>query len=384
MKFAIVINTYIRTDKSLKDNFDHPTLLEDFEINNTLYKTIDSINSLNIDNDDISIYVFSIAAHEDTSKDEIIKTKTEKILKDSRFKYYIYTNTDIQEYKKKYISNFFSSKGYSEIRNLGFLFPIMNNEDIIIQIDDDELLRPNYIIKTKEILNNNPNKYLITAPYEKNGTIRILGKDNLTTWKKNKAMDDDIVRLSKDNSLKECIFGFGGNMIIRKEFAQKMYYPLDIIRGEDFALLLAARLVYENGNEYANINPKNDIFKTYYCTDKDITIIHEPPYVPSEDFVFYVEKNLKRFILEWLMIKGQNVFKFEDLKKYSLYLFEMIGYDDFRAKIKEILKELKEKYDNSEYLEEELEKYFNKYSKVNRFDEYLKKQKEYIDLIKTL
>lgn len=384
MKFAIVINTYIRIDKSLKDNFDHPTLLEDFEINNTLYKTIDSINSLNIDNDEVSIYVFSIAAHEDTSKDKIIKTKTEKILKDSRFKYYIYTNTDIQEYKKKYISNFFSSKGYSEIRNLGFLFPIMNNEDIIIQIDDDELLRPNYIIKTKEILNNNPNKYLITAPYEKNGTIRILGKDNLTTWKKNKAMDDDIVRLSKDNSLKECIFGFGGNMIIRKEFAQKMYYPLDIIRGEDFALLLAARLVYENGNEYANINPKNDIFKTYYCTDKDITIIHEPPYVPSEDFVFYVEKNLKRFILEWLMIKGQNVFKFEDLKKYSLYLFEMIGYDDFRAKIKEILKELKEKYDNSEYLEEELEKYFNKYSKVNRFDEYLKKQKEYIDLIKTL
>ncbi|MBM7559967.1 hypothetical protein [Marinitoga litoralis] len=120
------------------------------------------------------------------------------------------------------------------------------------------------------------------------------------------------------------------------------------------------------------------------CFDKDITIIHEPPYVPSEDFVFYVEKNLKRFILEWLMIKGQNVFKFEYLKKYSLYLFEMIGYDDFRAKIKEILKELKEKYDNSEYLEEELEKYFNKYSKVNRFDEYLKKQKEYIDLIKTL
>ncbi|MBM7560076.1 hypothetical protein [Marinitoga litoralis] len=265
MKFAIVINTYIRIDKSLKDNFDHPTLLEDFEINNTLYKTIDSINSLNIDNDEVSIYVFSIAAHEDTSKDKIIKTKTEKILKDSRFKYYIYTNTDIQEYKKKFNSNFFSSKGYSEIRNLGFLFPIMNNEDIIIQIDDDELLRPNYIIKTKEILNNNPDKYLITAPYEKNGTIRILGKDNLTTWKKNKAMDDDIVRLSKDNSLKECVFGFGGNMIIRKEFAQKMYYPLDIIRGEDFALLLASRLIYENGNKYANINPKNDLFKTYYC-----------------------------------------------------------------------------------------------------------------------
>ncbi|WP_129408010.1 hypothetical protein [Marinitoga lauensis] len=385
MKFAIVINTYVRINEKLVDYFDHPTLLEKFEEQNTLYKTIESINNLNIDSEDeLSIYVFSIAAHEDTSRDDEIREKTKNILKNLKFKYYIYTNTDIQKYKRKYNSEFFSTKGYSEIRNQGFLFPIMNKEDIIIQIDDDELLRENYLIKAKEILINNPDKYLITAPYEKNGTIRILGEDVLNSWRKTKSMDDDIVRLSQDNSLKECIFGFGGNMIIKREYAEKMYYPLNIPRGEDFALLLASRLIYENGNEYAGITPKNNMFKTYYSPEKEITIIHEPPYVPSEDFLFYVEKNLKRFILEWLMIKGQNIFTFKDLKKYSLYLYEMIGYENFRIKIKEILNELKNKYSNVDRLEKEIFDYFDKHSKINRFEDYKKKQKEYIELVKSL
>ncbi|GAB6189367.1 hypothetical protein JCM30566_11060 [Marinitoga arctica] len=385
MKFAIVINTYIRINEKVIDYFDHPTVLEKFEKENTLYKTIKSINNLILNSEDeLSIYIFSIAAHEDTSRDDEIKSKIEKILKNSKFKYYIYTNSDIQKYRKKYNSSFFSTKGYSEIRNQGFLFSIINNEDIIIQIDDDELLRGNYILKAKEILKNNPDKYLITAPYEKNGTIRILDEDKLKSWKKSKSMDNDIVRLSQTNELKECIFGFGGNMIIRKKFAENIYYPLDIPRGEDFALLLASRLIYENGNEYALIKPNNKIFKTYYTPEKDLTIIHEPPYTPSEDFIFYIEKNLKRFILEWLMIKGQNKFTFEDLKNYSLYLYEMIGYNDFKFKIKEILRELSRISNNVNKLEKEIFEYFDKYSKKNRFEEYKKKQKEYIDLIKSL
>ncbi|KLO24681.1 hypothetical protein [Marinitoga sp. 1155] len=384
MKFAIVINTYIRVNENLVDNFDHPTPLNEFEQKNTLYKTIKSINNLNMDeNDELNVYIFSIAAHENTSHDDEIKEKTEKILKKLKFKYYLYTNTDIKKYREKYNSNFFSTKGYSEIRNLGFIFPTMNNEDIIIQIDDDELLRKNYILKAKEILTKNLDKYLITAPYEKNGTIRILGKDILKNWRKNESMDKDIIRLSKTNDLKEAIFGFGGNMIIRKEFAQKMFYPLEIPRGEDFALLLASRLIYENGNEYAGIKPKDPIFKTYYSPEKDITIIHEPPYVPSKNFIFYVEKNLKRFILEWLMIKGQNKLKFEDLKKYSIYIYEMIGYEDFKSKVKKILSELKSKYDVT-ILEKDIFDYFDEHSKINRFEEYKKKQKEYIDLLRIL
>jgi len=63
------------------------------------------------------------------------------------------------------------------------------------------------------------------------------------------------------------------------------------------------------------------------------------------------------------MIKGQNKFTFEDLKKYSLYLYEMIGYEDFREKIKEILHELREKYPNVDNLEKEIFEYFDEHSK---------------------
>ncbi|NUU98527.1 hypothetical protein [Marinitoga sp. 1138] len=384
MNFAIVINTYIRTNDNKRDFFDHPTPLNDFENKNTLHKTIDSINKLNVGkNDNISVYIFAVAAHEDVSKDGIIIEKIEKIMEGFKYNFYIYTNTDIQCCKEKYNSLFFSSKGYPEIRNQGFIFPIMNGEDVIIQIDDDELLRENYILKTKELLEKNPDKYVFTAPYEKNGTIRITGEDKLKTWKKTTSMDIDIVRFMKSPKPQESIFGFGGNMIIRKEFAEKMYYPLDVPRGEDFSLLLASRLIYENGNEYAEIKEKNPIFKSYFIYDKDITIIHEPPYEANDDFLFYVEKNLKRFILEWLMIKGQSNFKFNDLKKYSYYLYEMIGYDDYISKIYEILEELKEFYpkESIENLKKELISFYNKNYSENRFEKFKKLQKEYISLI---
>jgi hypothetical protein len=198
-------------------------------------------------------------------------------------------------------------------------------------------------------------------------------------------MDMDIIELSKDENIKESTFGFGGNMIVRKEFAEKMLYPLDVPRGEDFSLLLASRLIYENGNKYININKKQNIFRSYYISDKDLTIIHKPPVEAKKDIMFYIEKNMKRFIMEWNMFINQEELKIEDLKKLSNYLYYMIGYQDMKEYLKDILKEVEEKYtdQNTERLKEELLSFMDKWNKnnKNRFEDYKKVQRDYINFI---
>ncbi|MDN5343053.1 MAG: hypothetical protein PWP28_1928 [Oceanotoga sp.] len=386
MKNAIVINIYLTTEKGEKHPFDHPTPLEEFEEKNTFFDTLKSINELEVpENEEIKLYIFAIAANEITKKDNIIYEKVNKLMNESRFEYEIYTNTDILNLREKYKSDFFSVKGYPEIRNQGFIIPLINKEDIIIQIDDDELLRKNYFKKTVKILKENPDKFIITAPYEKNGTVRIMGEDPVKSWKKFSSMDMDIIELSKDENIKESTFGFGGNMIVRKEFAEKMLYPLDVPRGEDFSLLLASRLIYENGNKYINISKKQNIFRSYYISDKDLTIIHKPPVEAKKDIMFYIEKNMKRFIMEWNMFINQEELKIEDLKKLSNYLYYMIGYQDMKEYLKDILKEVEEKYtdQNTERLKEELLSFMDKWNKnnKNRFEDYKKVQRDYINFI---
>ncbi|GMQ56887.1 hypothetical protein AN1V17_12810 [Vallitalea sediminicola] len=383
MNFAMVINVYVDTNREKINVFDHPTDLEDFKTHNTLINTIRSVNQLKIDdNDNLKIYVFAIAANGDTTKDSNIRDEVAEVMHECKFTNLIYTNTDIIHYREITQNEFFSVKGYPEIRTLGFMIPYLLNEDIIIQIDDDELLRTDYMIYLKEVLKNNEDKYVFTAPYEKNDTIRIRTEDKLKSWKKFSSMDNDIVRLTKDDSVKETLFGFGGNMIIRREFAGKMFYPEDVPRGEDFSLLLASRLIYSNGNEEADIHKQNPMFKAYFLTNEAVTIIHEPPVEAKADFLFYLEKNLKRFIMEWNMFTNQKAIDREDLAQLSDYMSEMIGYDSMTDKVNEILNEVKNLNEfaikDVEELRYKLLEYIKEYKKVDRFTLFKTKQYKYI------
>ncbi len=386
----MVINVYFDVDESEKHVFDHPTSLDEYEIKNTFEDTIRSINTLIIPDDvELELMIIGTAANSLISHDDEILKKLQKSMELSHFNYRIYTNTDVLEDSKIYQSDFFSVKGYPEIRTLGFLYSVMHNYDIIIQIDDDELVRPKYIIKAKQLLEENPDIHLITAPYEKNGTTKITNPDPLKSWGKFSSMDRDLTHLSSDDSLKRTLFGFGGNMIIRSGFAEKMFYPKDVYRGEDFSLLLATRLTYENGNKHCSIRSKQDLFKTYYTPQYDLTIIHQPPYEAKKEFLYYLEKNFKRFIMEWNMFVNQDKFTFEDLKLSSNYLYEMFGYEDMNEKYQLIFDELKEKYPLNDVVELEIEinSYLKEYAKgssKNRFKDYQMDQANYMGLIKKI
>lgn len=385
MKFAIVINIYIDVETGANNIFDHPTPWDKFNVHNTFKMTLDSINKLVIDNrDELRLYIFAIATNENTNYDTKIRKAVGNILTNSLFSYYLYTNKDIEFLRNYSGSSFFSVSGYPEIRNLGLIIPTIMGEDVIIQIDDDELLRNNYLLRLKEILLRNPDKYIFTAPYEKNGTVEILTEDKLKSWKKYSSMNSDIKRLIKSPNLKETIFGFGGNMIIRRELASRAFYPLEIPRGEDFSFLLATRLIYENGNHVAGIKSKNPLFRAFFIPDKALTIIHKPPYEANKDFLFYLEKNLKRFIIDWNMFIHQKKLSITKLKELSLYVSEMIGFEDMGKKIDDIIKELAGQYDEIRLnkFEMSIRKHLRRYKTMDKFNQYRKNQKKYIASMK--
>lgn len=388
MNFAIVINVYIDVNESLPNPFDHPTNLIRFENENTFRATLESIKKLKTHTDDnIRIYTIASATQESRDFDELIRKKISQCFEAFPFDWLLFTNRDIQKLQLKTGCTFLSAGGYPELRNAGFILPSIMDEDIIIQIDDDELLRREYIVKLKEVLAEHPDKYLFTAPYEKNGTVRIKTEDPLISWKKFSPMDLDMVRfyVESDNA-KESLFGFGGNMALRREFAETVHYPLNVPRGEDFSMLLASRLVYENGNDAAGIEKKNKIFRSFFLPFEEMTIIHRPPSEAKKDFLNYFENNMKRFIMEWGIFIKQKGLTIPKMNELSYYIKEMIGHEDFKEYIKPIFNELYEQ-NPSDQVDEIKSRLFSLIENVeqsDRWEEFKSEQKQYIESMKKM
>lgn len=388
MNFAIVINVYIDVDETLSNPFDHPTSLIRFENENTFMTTLESIRKLKTDTtDSLRIYTVASATQQSGEFDELIREKISECFKDFPYDWLLFTNSDIRQLREKTGCTFLSARGYPELRNVGFILPSIMAEDIIIQIDDDELLRPEYIEKLNEVLTEHPDKYLFTAPYEKNGTVRIKTEDPLKSWKKFSPMDRDMVRFYvESDKARESLFGFGGNMALRREFAETVHYPLNIPRGEDFSMLLASRLVYENGNAAAGIEKENNIFRSFFLPFEEMTIIHRPPSEAKKDFLNYFENNMNRFIMEWGIFIKQKGLTISKMNELSYYIKEMIGYKDFKEYIRPIFDEMYEQYpsDQLDEMKSRLLSLIDNVAESDRWEEYKREQKQYIESMKRI
>lgn len=388
MNFAIIINVYIDIDIDVPNPFDHPTNLERFMLENTLCDTIDSINEIILDdNDQLNLYIIGTATQENRAYDNRIREEIRNCFIHCKYNYLILTNSDILSLREESDSEFFSVSGYPELRNIGFLISAIMDEEILIQIDDDELLKPMYIKKLKEVLTDHPDKYIFTAPYEKNGTVRILTEDPLVSWKKFSPMDKDMVRFYvESNELKESLFGFGGNMIIRKAFFEKIFYPTEVPRGEDFSMLLASRLIFENGNPLIGLKKGNPVFRSFFLPYEELTIIHKPPFEAKKDFLKYFENNMKRFIMEWGIFSKQTGLTKKRMEELSFYIKEMIGHDDMRLYLEPVFDELTLSYPQHfvKEIKDRLLETIIIYEKIDRWEEYKIKQKLYIKTIEQL
>ncbi|MFW6381303.1 MAG: hypothetical protein ACOCZ3_02045 [Bacillota bacterium] len=379
----MVINIYIDTEPDRKNQFDHPTSWKNFDRDNTFAATVDSLDRLKIPGDSrLSLYIPAIAAHNDRRYDRQNKEKINGVI--SRLPQFIpihiFTNTDIAGFRRRTGEKFFSTSGYPEIRNLGLILPVFNNEDVIIQIDDDELLRPNYLLRLQQILQAHPDKSLFTAPYEKEGTVRIKSEDPLACWPKYSTMDADMEKLMKEPGPVETLFGFGGNIIIRQRLARKSLYPPGVPRGEDFSYLLANRLIFENGAPGIPVGDPD--YLAYFLPDRELTIIHRPPAEARADFLSYLELNLKRFIMENNIFKNQSGLSGESLRSLSYYLSAMIDRD-MNQQLEEILQEIEGDYPSPrlERFAAGIKQFLKEYQGIDRLAKHRQQLKEYRAMI---
>ncbi len=340
MRIIVVVNCHVSARRGEPHGFDHPTALDAFAAEATLPATILSlVRAERPSGLDLACLVFALAVDGSSDHDAAIRAAVDASIEAAAgglgLPVEVLTAGDVEALAAKASPEerrFFSVSGYPEIRNLGLIEALRRGADAIVQIDDDELVPPRYFMRLDRLLRDHPDRQLFTAPYEKHGTIRITNRDDLASWPKFSSMDADMARLEKAGEPVETLFGFGGNMIIRRDFARRVFYPLGVPRGEDFSLLLAARLALAHGHGG---------LAAWFVNDPDLTIDHRPPAEAKKDFLGYLEKNLRRFILEWLELRSQDAFRPSELAALSRYQAAMLDIDDYGAKLREIYAELR-------------------------------------------
>ena len=379
-KISLVVNVYVNTTPELQNTYDHPTLFNELETEKSFINFYNSVKNLNVpDGYEYDLYIFAIAANNDTSKDAEIKQKISNIVRNAGVDVFVITNSDVYKLKKEG-NSFLSVDGYCEIRNLGFIFPYYNNSDFVIQFDDDEIVRENYLLKMVELYDANPEIYSINALYEKDDSVTVDESPDMKCWKKSAMMNEDFSRLSGLTEPIESIFGLGGNMTFKREYFSQICYPEKVSRGEDFALLLSARLIYANGNDKCGIAAGNQQLKSYFVSDKDMIIIHEPPVSAPKKHKLKLDFN--RFIMQKALLK--NHLSMDELYKLSRYIYRMLSIDNYLEFAKEVYKEAAEtdskaypdEFVNSEL--EDIKEFINEYDKRDLFEEYKNYQKKYI------
>ena len=387
-KISFVVNLYIDTDTSSENNFDHPTILSTFDVENTFCNTIESIKNVKVPTGyEVDLIVLANALDNVIKHDTEIKEKVKKIVLASgiSFNCLVITNSDILDMRNKGVG-FITTDGYCELRNLGFIFAYHNNTEIVVQIDDDELVKKTHLEKMIEIFNNNTEIKVLSGLYQNpHGIYQDETKDYIE-WGKDKAMNDDRRLITAADKPVEIMYGMGGNMMIKRDYFSQICYPEDIPRGEDFALLLASNLIYLNGNEEAGIKAGNDDFKTYSTKDEEIIIIHKQPYSETKNRLKYVKLNFIRFVKQKFMLTGY-ITK-ERYWEVSRYMYLMTMNDDFLGQVRRVYDEIIERYpedcpkDKAEKDYKEVCDAYEQYSKKDLFAEYKNYQKEYLDSLK--
>ena len=384
-KISFIVNIYLDTNTSKENSFDHPTILDSFDTCNTFHKTVESINNVIIpEGYELDLIVLANAVNNVTDFDSIIKTKVSNIVNNMKMNCSIITNTDVKKLNSRGLT-FPAVNGYCDLRNLGFIFAYYNNSDIIVQIDDDELVKENHFVKMLAIFKKYPHINILSGLYmNKNGIYQDEAKD-YREWRKDKAMNDDRRLITASEDPVEIIYGMGGNMMIKREFFSQVCYPQDVPRGEDFALLLASNLLYLNGSETAKLKMNNPVFKTYATREEDLMIIHEQPYSEMQNRLKYIKLNLIRFIKQKFMLKGY--IADEKYWELSRYMYLMTMNEDFMGQVKRIFSEAAERFpedcprDKVAKNYQDVKKAYDLYSQKDLFAEYKEYQKSYIQFL---
>ena len=237
----IVIPTYW-TNGTKTGGFDHPTPVNG---RSTLPRLLDSM--INQKESDFRVLILTGGVDESVlplasdAVDQIIQ-KYQDQLQITNCGYATLSKVQEQYHLPERAFNLMT---YAGIRNMQLLIPNMANADIVIALDDDEVIAPNYVhqalkaIKTDRIFG-------IAGPYEnENGELDLVeGEETGNIFlDKSRIMNAGLRQLIENPAkILPSPQVFGGNMIFQRDLFTQVGFDPGITRGEDMDYMLNSHL----------------------------------------------------------------------------------------------------------------------------------------------
>ncbi len=295
-KIWIVIPTYWGDAEA--GIYDHPTPLDE---NGTLAFLLDSLCEQDSASSFCALILVSTTKAEYASQAtarvrQIIAPYTEKLnLHIADIKTAQFLDQELQSHGVDL--QIASMRGYAAVRNLQLLIPAIMGAEIIIAIDDDEVLPPNYLMQAIKWIGEDCEDDKITGiagPYlNEEGSPYISEAKKVSNILVDKSifMNETIRQfMAYPDKLAKTPMSLGGNMIFHRELFTQVGFDPAITRGEDIDYLINARIAGQS-----------------FYFDPKLTITHLPPRHFEAPQYAKMRQDIIRFIYEREKLRLHNL-----------------------------------------------------------------------------
>ena len=332
-KNIIVIPTYwtwpaSQENRPVETFYDHPTPVDG---KSTLPRLLESLTALK--GAAFSVLILTATTHADL--EQAAAARVETIIAPFRAQYPISqaTETDAARIRQRHphLAAHVQMRQYAGVRNLQLLLAHALGADVIIALDDDEIVAPDYLQKALHFIGraHEGRRVLGVAGFylDVDGNITIPEQPRTGNIYLDKAaiMNEGMRTLvGKNGRLIPTPIVFGGNMVFHRDLFTQIGFDPAITRGEDIDYLINARIA---GFEFR--------------LDKELHITHLPP--QQYDLPLYVKmaEDVRRFLYEQeklrvAMAQGVQTPTIAELSPYPGYFLADDAADQAQIALKTI------------------------------------------------
>lgn len=289
----IIIPTYW-TEQTKAGNFDHPTPING---ESTLPRLLDSL----LYQDEVDFQVLILAGGVDESVLPLAAGVVRQISQKYVDKLELTTGDismllNVRE-RFNLPDRAFNLTSYAGIRNMQLLIPNMAGAQVVIALDDDEVIVPQYVHQAVELINNSVDGKRVlglAGPYEdEHGQFDLAETEETGNIFLDKAriMNAGLQELARNRaSVIQSPQVFGGNMVFHSDLFTQVGFDPGITRGEDMDYMINTRL---QGSSW------------YMASDLRIT--HLPPKQYDIPAYAKLKQDVLRFIYERAKVQTYHI-----------------------------------------------------------------------------
>jgi len=283
---VIIIPTYWtwgseRTDGPVETIYDHPTPLDG---ESTLPRLLESLTALK--GSEFRILVLTAVTHPEL--EQAVASQVERLITSFRSHYPIAQATEADaafirqrhpdrsaERSRRSLADHVQMCGYAGVRNLQLLLPHALGAEVVIALDDDEVVAPDYLQTALHFVGREHGGDVMQPERPRAGNI-FLDKSAIMS-KGTRALQ------AAPGRLVPTPVAFGGNTVFHRDLFTRVGFDPGITRGEDIDYLINARLM-----------------GCKFWLDKQLVITHMPPDAPDSSHSAYTWSKLHQDVLRFV------------------------------------------------------------------------------------